>query len=70
MGGRLKIGTAIFPRRKEGAVPLQHNTVIDQTEPEEQVRQTGRLLPSLSEHRYLQPRFGVLPNAATPLLAG
>jgi hypothetical protein len=70
MSGGLKIRPPVLPRRQQRSIPLQYNSVIDQPKPKEQVRQSCRLFPRLSKHSYLQPRFGVLPNAATPVLAG
>ena len=66
----LKVRSPVLPCGQQRAVPLQYDSVIDKAKPQEQVSKSLWLFTCLSEHSYLQLRFGVLPSDVTPLFAG
>src|ERR1039458_8754065 len=70
MSGGLEIRPPVLPRRKQRSVPLQHNSVIDQPKPQEQVRQSSRLFPHLSKHSLPPSPLRRLAKAGDPALGG
>ena len=71
VGSAADFGIKVAPPTLEFSVSQDRkNAVVDKPEPKQQIGQSLRLFARLSEHTYLQLRFGVLPVEVTALLAG